>query len=179
MYFHTNKVQWAISSCLGMVCSSVAGLENNLQHMNVIWKWCLEEMGKKHRSDTGCERCIWPFSWPVCCWLKSLQKSSPWKGGCQEALSKEGKQAEKGEVCAKWYKNCTENQWPQESGVMLKDNGTTGSQHPREIFGMSIEDDLKRTQESYLRVSKFQFSLSIFCDFSSFFQSWNIHHRCL
>ena len=33
------------------------------------------------------------------CWPKPHQKWSPWKGGCQEAILKEGKQGEKAELC--------------------------------------------------------------------------------
>ena len=54
---------------------------------------------KKQRTDTGPERCIWPFGWSICCSLKPHQKSSPWKDGCQEAIPKEGKWGERAEVC--------------------------------------------------------------------------------
>lgn len=42
------------------------------------------------RPDTVSERCIWPFSSP-----KPHQEWSQWKGGCQEAIFKEGKHGKK------------------------------------------------------------------------------------
>jgi len=47
----------------------------------------------------------------IYCWSKLHQKWSPWKGGCQEAILKEGKQGEKRLSYAKWHKKWTENQW--------------------------------------------------------------------
>jgi len=49
--------------------------------------------------DTGREICIWPLSQSINCSLKPHQKWSPWKGGCQEAILKEGKLGEKAWVC--------------------------------------------------------------------------------
>ena len=39
------------------------------------------------------------ISLSIYCSLKPHQKWSPWKGGCQEAILKEGKRGEKAELC--------------------------------------------------------------------------------
>ena len=52
---------------------------------------------KSSKPDTGPERCIWTFSWSIYC--LPHQKWSPWKGGCQDAILKEGKQGEEAELC--------------------------------------------------------------------------------
>ena len=50
-----------------------------------------DKLKSRKKTDTEPERCIWTISWAIC-WLKPHQK---WKGGCQEAILKEGKQREK------------------------------------------------------------------------------------
>jgi len=101
------------------------------------------------------EGCIWPFSWSIHCSLKPHQKRSPWKRGCQEAILKEGKQGEKYELCQitqeldwksvatglmeGWILSPEPRPQHKQHGIMLTDNGTKGSQHPKKSFGMSFE----------------------------------------
>ena len=100
------------------------------------------------------------------------QKWSPWKGGCQQAIVKEGKQGEKAELCqitqeVDWKSLATVlmEGWilPRARtstllklcAVMLTENETKGSQHPKkglqEAWRTIPEDYLKKWQKVYLR----------------------------